>query len=222
MSLRREWLRNNEKASGMNIVYTKSTHFIMPMVGYEIADFLSIDEKVNYLINCYIDIEEQKIVIVLDDTNDSNIVTFLKFNNSNPHFINSINEEGEIVLFYDIPTKYKEDFDIFLTSKYSRLTEKYKKKLVDVYGRKTNTDDYRPNQFDVIYPTPYKRKQLAEHLKVDASLIDELTSKLNMDYETYKNIKDLLQVSLDNIKEYVIRNEGTTIIKVNESKCEKQ
>ena len=198
MSLRREWLRTNEKSYKHIVDYTKSTHFIMPMVDYEIADFLSSDEKVNHLINCYIDVEGQRIVIVLDNVNDNAILSILKFTETNPYFINSIidDDDKEIVLFFNIPLKYKEDFDIFLTSKYSKMTENYKSKLVDVYGRQTNTRDWKPNQFDVIYPTTYKRNHIAKHYDVDPSLIGEFTSALNMDYESYKSVKDLLQVSI--------------------------
>lgn len=202
MSLRREWLKNNGKVMDNNVVFTKSTQFVMPMIGYELSDFLSSNERINHLINCYLvlgdDPETRRIVIVLDNVDDPNIGYLLRDNDVNPYFQGSStdDEDREIVLFYSVPEKWEEDFNIFLTSRYSKMSNTYKNRLVDIYGRKSNTKSYRANQFDVIYPTPYKKQQWAEHFGVDINLIEELSSKLDMNYECYKTIDELLKVSL--------------------------
>lgn len=215
MSSRRAWLKKNEKAVGNDIVNTKSTHFIMPMIGWEITDFLSVTEHVNHLINCHLDTKRERIVLVIDNVKDKNILDFLTNNESNPYFINSKldDDDREIVLEYEVPSRFKEDYGIFLSSKYSKMSEVYKKKLIEIYGRKTNKGDYRPTQFDVIYPTSFKRRQLAEELGVSVDLlneVEELTSKLNLDYEEYKNIKELLKTTL------------LTNNKIEPKECEKQ
>jgi hypothetical protein len=194
MSLRREWLRNNKKMIGNEVIYTKSTHFIMPMIGYIADNFNSYNGEYNYLINCHLDLINNKIIVIIDNTDDYNILKLLQYNKSNIHYegFKSDDDENEIVLTYKIPEEHKEDFDIFLTSKYSKMSEQYKRKLVGLYGRVTNTEDYKPTKFDILYPTTFKRQQWADRLGVDISIIDEVSPELNMDYEQYKTIEELL------------------------------
>jgi hypothetical protein len=80
------------------------------------------------------------------------------------------------------------------------MSEGYKRKLVSIYGNKSFTDDYRPSVFDVLYPTPFKRNQLAKHLNVEEALIQEVYEKVNLDYEEYKTIEQL-QTNIQQIKE---------------------
>lgn len=204
MNLRRKWLKENNLArEDGSIIYTKSTHFIMPMVGYELNDFISEQNGFNYLINCYLDIENQQIVIILDNCNDRSIKELLQLNSKNPYFIKFEieDEDSVLVLFYKIPDKFKEDFDIFLTSKYSKMSETYKKKLVNLYGRQSNTASYLPSQYDVIYPTTFKRKQLAERYGVSVELIGEVSSEIKMEYEKYKNLEELLKTQINTQKQ---------------------
>lgn len=195
MSLRREWLKNNKKTVGNDIIYTKSTHFIMPMIGYTADNFINVTGDYNHLINCHLDLENNRIAVIIDNTDDENIIRLLQYNKKSNEYYQGFkadDNENEIALFYDIPEHYKKDFDIFLTSKYSKMTESYKQQLVSLYGRIVNTDDYKPTKYDILYPRIEKRKQWADHLGVDLELIDEVSPSLNMDYEQYKTIEQLL------------------------------
>lgn len=208
MSLRREWLKNNNKIIGNGVIYTKSTHFVMPMIGYELGDYISFNNT-NHLINCHLDLKNNRIVIIIDNIKNTIIKNILLDNKFNPYYLGSEldDNEKEIVLFYSIPDKWKNDLDIFLTSRYSKMSNEYKNKLVEIYGRQSNTKSYRANQFDVLYPTSYKKQQWADHYNVDINIIQELSSKLDMDYENYKNIEELSNSTVVNKKKEEEKNE---------------
>ena len=195
---RRAWLREK----GYDKDFTKSTFFIMPMIGYVWIDFDSKECEYNYLINCYLSENKDRIILILDHIpEDKGQELFLLKNELNSYLESTSvdDENNEIVLTYKIPEIYLNDFNIFLNSKYSKMSQKYKAKLIGIYGRETYKDDHRANQFDTLYPTRYKRKQLADYLGVDIKVIDnvgEVCSELNMDFEIYKNI-DSIEIQKD-------------------------
>ena len=199
---RRNWLLNKGYYKELydETRFTKSTYFIMPMIGYVWNDFISYAQDRIYLINCYISEDRSNIVLVFDYLhNDESQLAFLSKNEINSYFINAtidVNNE-ELILTYKVPPQYKEDLDIFMTSKYSKMSMKYKQVLLSIYGRETEKESYKPKPFDVLFPTSYKKKQLADYIGVDIEVINqvgEVSSRLDMEYEIYKEA-DKLQLN---------------------------
>lgn len=184
--------------SGNGIDYTKSTHFLMPMLGYQKNDFISHQDGSSFLINCHIyDTDKPTLVLVLDNNIkgeiDVNLEMFLYKNDINNQFKEKVVEEDgqTILLVYELDERYYIDFYKFIEGRYSEMSQTYKSKLVGLYGRKSNNKDHRPSIFDVLYPTTAKRKQWAEYLGVDADLIKEVSSKPDMSYEVLKPIEEI-------------------------------
>ena len=122
MSLRREWLKRNNKIIHGKIQHTKSTLFIMPMIGYKLEDFFDVTGHISFLINCYIDPDNEKIIIVLDNAEDENIQRgeyekFVKYVDLNLDkriiFISSTSNRNS---FY---AKYKELAEAYLLTHHS-------------------------------------------------------------------------------------------------------
>lgn len=210
MSLRKKWLQSQKLISKTGIEYTKSTYFLMPMLGYQKNDFISHETKDNFLINCHIDdIANPSLVIVLDNNNDVNLEVLLYKNDINSQFEGSeLEDDGQqIILKYKLDSRYHSDFYKFIEGRFSEMSQTYKARLVGLYGRKSNNIDHRPSIFDALYPTSSKRKQWADYLGVDVDLIKEVSSKPDIDYELFKSIEEII-VDLDKkeIQEININN----------------
>ena len=199
MSLRKKWLQNQKLISNNGIDHTKSTYFLMPMLGYQKNDFVSHGTKDNFLINCHIDdLINPSLIIVLDNNKDVNLEMLLYKNDINSQFEGSaLEEDGEqILLKYKLDSRYYSDFYKFIDGKFSEMSQTYKSRLIGLYGRKSNNQDHRPSIFDALYPTSSKRKQWADYLGVDVDMIKEVSSKPDMDYELFKSTEELI-IDLD-------------------------
>lgn len=192
MQKRLEWLDNNGYIQNDVITYTKTTRFLMPLVG--ISEFNL--EKIQYklLINTYIkSLNEQLICIVLnklDYPEESN--NFINLQNLNEHFVDYIEEEEEYILVYQIPSHFKNDYDLILNGKYSKTSEPYKQILIRIYGYTKNEKSRLATVYDCLYPTIEKKKQIASDFEVDYKNIEEVSSKPDITYELFKPINELL------------------------------
>jgi hypothetical protein len=205
---RKEWLDENgyvvfdELNNTYSIEHTYSTDFIMPMIGLVYSDFNVFDgeEVINLLINCYIDINEFKVICVCNNDNDnfkyySSTIADKYINNK--CFIISEEDNDEILLLFDVPDKYKQDFLLFTEGKYSKMSDEYKSKLVRFYGQISNLNNHLTTHFDVLYPTPFKKKQRAEFLGVDVELINEVRSSPDLKYENFIRLENLKYIETD-------------------------
>lgn len=192
MQKRLGWLDNNGYIQNDVITYTKTTRFLMPLVG--ISEFNL--EKVQYklLINTYIkSLDEQLICVVLnklDYPEESN--NFINLQNLNEHFVDYIEEEEEYILIYQIPNHFKSDYDLILNGKYSKTSEPYKQILIRIYGYTKNEKCRLATVYDCLYPTIEKKKQIASDFEVDYKNIEEVSSKPDITYELFKPVNELL------------------------------
>ncbi len=111
--------------SKKDIEYTKSTYFVLPMLGYPLSNF-----DTGY-INCYIkcdlisDYDNHIFVVFERDSLDQKVRLFEEFQDHN-NFI-QVDEVGiYYVLIFSIPNEHQDDYYRFIAGKYSKFTRDYK------------------------------------------------------------------------------------------------
>ena len=171
--------------------------FILPMcnINYRILP--------QNFINGYIN-DNYVISLVFDKTEDYDI-NFYNFSKSvaehNPHFINSVEEEDEVVINLQIPEKHYENYNLFLEGSYSKFDNNFKKVLVNYFGNKSIQDSYKASVYNAIHPQEFKIKQIAERLyepkdiKQGIKNIKEVLERPNLEREYFKSIQQLIEQS---------------------------
>ena len=192
MQERLEWLENNGYITdGGSISHTKTTRFLMPLIG--ISEYSIEHIKHKMLINAHIKDKEEKLICVilnkLDFPEESKAYVLIQ--NLNEHFIDCIEEDQEYILIYRIPEHFHEDYELILKGKYSKTSVPYKEVLLRVHGVQTHTESHLGTVHDVLYPTEIKRKQYADFLNVEIALIDEVCSRPRLPYELFQTIEQL-------------------------------
>lgn len=169
--------------------------FILPMIGIDYKRRLPTN-----FINSYLT-KEYDIMLVFDKTRDYDEIFHHFLNRTvefNKNFGEKLEYEDELVLRFKIPEMFKDDVDKFLKGAYSEFSEYYKRILCQYYGKTTIKENHAVTEYNVIYPEDFKRKQIAEYLSYDKSIIDyklikEVLDKPDLDRELYKDINVLLE-----------------------------
>lgn len=136
--------------------WNKSVYFILPMIG--------ISSNYRNLINCYLgDSKYPKY-------NYNKILVELKFKDNyilkNEYLTEYYETEKNTVIYvFDVPDKFEKDFFLFLTGKYSKFSDNYKKHILSFI-------QIRPVQNSYVYKILYKTTDLK--LKVEESIGQEL------------------------------------------------
>lgn len=168
------------------IKYNKSTIFLLPMLS-ECKSFLNTS-NMKLLVNVYYHNEEDltysnnykdRIYCVFKNTEE-----FISKENLSKieHSINYITTsilEDYVVITFKIPYVYLNDYLLFKKGNYSKISDIYKKKLLEYYPYH---DDYLKN---ILYPTDTSRKQLSLFLDSKES-ITEVYSRPNTEDEIFK------------------------------------
>jgi hypothetical protein len=102
----------------------------------------------------------------------------------------------EISMFFDVPVKYKKDFELFVTGSYSKFSLPYKDLLVKTYGQGRESGIAlnglpKVSIYDAIFPLKETKKLLAQQLNVDVKEINEVLDPPNLEKEEYKLIEEL-------------------------------
>lgn len=193
MQKRLECLDNQGYIQNGLVKHTRTTRFLMPLIGISEASIGYICPKL--LINAHVKNVEEKFIFVilnkLDYPEESRDYTIIQ--NLNENFVDYIEEDEEIILMYKIPNHFNSDYDKILEGKYSETSIEYKQIITRVYGTGRNKEDHLPSIYDCLFPTDAKRLEYANFLNVDVKLINEVSSKPNLDYEIYKTIKQLTE-----------------------------
>jgi hypothetical protein len=191
MQERLTWLESNGYIQDNVINHTRTTRFLMPLIGVSEFSLKHINPKL--LINAHCTGTDDNLIYIilnkLEFLEESE--TYLITQNLNEHFIDHIDDEQEHILIYQIPQHFEDDYNKILLGKYSHTSTFYKEVLCRIYGISSNTTSHLPTIYDCLYPTALKRKLYAEELDVEINLIDEVSSKPNLDYEIFKTIKEL-------------------------------
>ena len=194
MSLRNTWKEDNRINLHTDALYTKTTLFILPILGYTYRDF-SFSGK-NYLINCYIsDIKKPKLYCIFDNTHDSDDLKLVQARlTTNFLFTSSYldNDGLELVHTFNLGTDFEDDYYKFLDGKYSKFSRDLKDLLTFAYGRNSEVG-YKASVYEAIYPIESKRKKIAEVLDVELSEIVEVFDKPDLKIEYYQSYSDLIK-----------------------------
>lgn len=191
MQKRLTWLEDNGYIKDNIISHTRTTRFLMPLIGISEFSLKHINPKL--LINAHCTSTDDNLVYIIlnklefPEESEAYLIT----QNLNEHFIDYIDDNEEYILIYRIPQHFDDDYIKILEGKYSHTSTFYKEVLCRIYGVHSNTVSHLPTVYDCLYPTALKRKLYAEELDVKINLIDEVSSKPNLDYEIFKTIKDL-------------------------------
>jgi hypothetical protein len=154
----------------------KSFSYVLPMLG---GTFLEYQD----LKGCYIfhdDYPELKDNIFLwVEKKSENLIERLTKHPEFIHFDN-IDDENNL-LYFNVPVKYLEDFKMFKDSKYSKLSNDYKKDIVTFWDSRNI-----PNIIDVLYrkETAYLRLEKQYDIEIPRDI--EASSALISENETFK------------------------------------
>jgi hypothetical protein len=191
MQERLEWLENNGYTTNGVVNNTKTTTFLMPLIGISELSINFLHPRM--LINAHIKSKEDKLIYIilnkLDSPEESRDYVLLQ--NLNEHFVDYIEEEQEYILIYQLPKHFNKDYELILQGKYSQTSVPYKEIMLRVYGIQNNSANHLSTVHDVLYPTDVKRQQYADFLNVEVMLIEEVCSRPKLQYEVYKTIDQL-------------------------------
>lgn len=162
--------------------------FVLPMIG------INYKQLPRNFVNSYITLNYD--VVMCFDKTDNYDVIFLAFLENvvknNRSYISYEDGEDEVVIYFTVPERWRDDFDTFISGKYSTFTDKYKDVIVRFFGKKSQPEHHEVSEYDIITAPVFKRKEFAEWLDVDVSLIKEVFQRPNMDREMYSPIEDLI------------------------------
>ena len=194
MQERLEWLENNGYTNNGSVNNTKTTTFLMPLIGISELSIKHLHPKM--LINAHIKSKEDKLIYIILNKVDSpeESTDYVLLQNLNEHFIDCIEEEQEYILIYQIPEYFHNDYDLIIKGKYSQTSVQYKEVLLRVYGIQNNYENHLSTVHDALYPTTAKRQQYADFLNVDVRLIDEVCSKPKLPYEVFQTLEQLKEI----------------------------
>lgn len=142
--------------------------------------------------NAYIT-KDNKIVLVFEKS-DNNVKfnKFLEFSNDNNDYIKYEEDIDEILMYFDIPVEFSNDYQLFLQGSYSKFSEMYKNVLCMIHGKNSFKETHLVSVYNTIYPQEFKRKQLAEHLGVDHTMINEVFDRPELEEEQFVPLLELL------------------------------
>lgn len=194
MNLRNSWKDSNKNVLHTESYFTKTTLFLLPILGYTYRDFF-INNK-NYLHNCYIsDLDKPKMYCVFDNSEQNDSLTIVQNRLiGNYSFVSRYfdNDNLELVYSFNLGSDFEDDFYKFLDGQYSKLSKDLKDILIFCYGKQTDVTNFKSTIYEAIYPTDDKRITIAKALGVEVSEIKEVFDKPDIRVELYKKYEDLI------------------------------
>ncbi len=186
-------LKKKEKKNGSNYI-NKSKIFLLPMLNCKLYH---INEKINYLIDVnFAQMGFPQIILIFDNIDYEPLKEDAHRLSMIPEYVAAefADDNKEIIMYFDIPLKYRKDFELFVKGAYSEFSEEYKKLLVEKYGNTRLTGFSETTElpnvgvYDVIYPLKETKKQFAKILMVKPELIKEVLDPPNLEEEEFKEI----------------------------------
>jgi len=145
---------------------------------------------VNFL-NSYI-YGSTEIALVFNKVENNKFDKFLQYLKLNKNFVEYREDLDEIVLIFQIPECYHNDFELFKQGKYSQFSKDCKDIIVTFHGTYTEKNTSKVTAYNTVYPQEFKRKQIANDLMVELDLIQEVFDKPDLKEETFIELSELL------------------------------
>ncbi len=198
MQERLAWLDNNGYLQEGEVKNTKTTTFLMPLIGVSELTIKKLHPKL--FINAHVKSKDEKLIYIILNKYDTpeESKDYVLLEHLNEHYLDYIEDDEEYILIYQVPEHFHDDYNLILQGKYSKTSIQYKEVLLRVYGIQNNKANHLSTVHDVLYPTDEKRKQYADFLGVNMGLIDEVCSRPRLHYEVFKTIKELKTESYGN------------------------
>lgn len=177
----------NRRIELEGVKLNKCCTFVLPMCEVNYKTFP------DNFINCYLKDDQVVVVFDIPKKDDNKFKLFLDYIKLNKNYDMYEEDIDEITLYFNIPDRNKKNYEMFLQGKYSKFSKEFQELLKSYFGTRSRKEDYKVNVIDVISPMDFKKKQVAERLGVDISLIEEVLDKPDLEKETYKPIIKLLE-----------------------------
>ncbi len=151
-----------QRMQGGRPEYNKSTIFLLPMLA-ECKGFLNTENR-KLLVNIYYHTEEDlnynksfknRIYCVFKNTPEFNSDSNLNKLKQSSNYIGINRIDNYVIIIFKVPYTYLGDYLLFKKGKYSKISDKYKKILLDYYP---SFKDYLKN---ILYPSDIDKKQLS-------------------------------------------------------------
>lgn len=195
MSQRKEFLQKEGKNIKRNgdIFNTYTSKLLLPVVNCTIKDF-----GLSFL-NAHIAQDEPKIYVICENNeDDATLITAIVKARINPNFIDSVVIEDERIFTFKIKEEDVPIYEAFKKGRYSTFPIEYKERLLKIYGRTPIKSNRYVSECDALYPTDFKRKQIADWLGVkDYREIVEVLDAPDLSYEFYVPITELKSKELN-------------------------
>lgn len=161
---------------------TKTFYFLFPLLGNFMSEFPNI-------INCYLgDVDKTYTNSLLALFKWSSTLAYSKFEDSlkdHPYFIESYEPTRKHTMFvFKIPNTFKDNYNKFLTGKYSQLSNEYKIHILSFFSTSIQTQTLKA----ILYKEKERREKMEQLLEVKISKDIDLLDLINMKSETF-NIK---------------------------------
>lgn len=178
-----------------------TTIFLLPMLEYS-KDFFKIKEFISSYI---IDELKPKLVLIFEDNNDNeeDLKEILYCLQNHEEFVSIDKDDcGDVIVTFNIPERYNDDFIMFKKGKYSKFSNNYKDVLLDNYGRVTGNGKCIMMS-DALFPNHLAKKYRADQFGVSINDLPngEVMSIPNMDLELYWKVTELSKM-----KKYIVNS----------------
>lgn len=171
---------------------TKSYVFLPPML-----DLDPVYMQVHLMLNAYMfcdDVQTDGNMIFLHYEYQDLEGSFARLENNFkqlPEFKGMFDPDKYTTIFYfEVPTQWHDDYVLYKESKYSRISQKLKNKILRFYALGPQSQVYK-----VLYRDAEKKKQLEEELDVILPEDAEVASALEFSNETYTSKNKIKSVS---------------------------
>lgn len=147
--------------------HTKATYLLIPMLG----------QPFNFYKECFVNLyvgeyeDEPKLFMVLDKSKDGFNANYGVLLTSKYYYSSRDYEDSKLLLIFNVPEEFVDDYNLFLEGKYSKFSYAYKKKVTECISSKGGA------LLKIISPTQADRKSLAESLEVELDPDAEIISK---------------------------------------------
>lgn len=195
MSQRREFLLKEGKNIKRNgeIFNTFTSRFLLPVVDCTMKDFGPT------FLNAHITSGNEPHIYVICEykEEDASLTTAIIRARINPNFIDTEVVEDEIIFKFKINKDDLPIYKSFIDGKYSKFSKHYKDKLIRIYGNTPIKANRYVSEYDTLFPTDFKRKQIADWTGADIKDIDEVLDSPDLDYEIYLPLSEFKSKELN-------------------------
>ena len=161
----------------------KSKSYILPLVLYDYQE--NVQQLLDNIEDTFIRYREKDYVLVLTLYKDNLTPDFFNYYRKLPIFVDFSERDSRYLLILSVPEESKSDYDKFIDSKYSKMSESGKEKIIKFTYRYYPLDLHEAVS-KVVFRDPQLVKEWKDYLNITDFPEDvELSSKIDLIKETY-------------------------------------